>query len=173
MGKVKELESEIPEFDPETHKWDWELKQVVPLTPEELAAIARSKRKADLEKRFTEVMHNNRPYLKAFGSRVEIIQGTKHIIPHGREIDEWDRDDLDDFEQKILKLESAKKELDEEEKRERPMFNRRKEYQKIDHLLLEALVEGGGMIVDGVEKPSEKMQAYLKLRDEIKARFPK
>jgi hypothetical protein len=36
-----------------------------------------------------------------------------------------------------------------------------------------ALAEGGGTIIDGVEKPSEKMQAYLKLREEIKARFPK
>ena len=23
MGKVKELESEIPEYNPETHRWDW------------------------------------------------------------------------------------------------------------------------------------------------------
>ena len=52
MGKVKELENEIPEFNPDTHKWDWEKKEVVPLTPEELAEIARRKRKADLEKRF-------------------------------------------------------------------------------------------------------------------------
>ena len=43
MGKVKELEDEIPEFNPETHKWDWEKKEVVPLTPEELAEIARRK----------------------------------------------------------------------------------------------------------------------------------
>ena len=53
------------------------------------------------------------------------------------------------------------------------MEERRREYQKIDHLFLEALVEGGGVIVDGVEKPSEKMQAYLKLREEIKTRIPK
>ncbi len=63
--------------------------------------------------------------------------------------------------------------MDDEAAKNKPLEDRRKEYQKIDHLFLEALAEGGGMIVDGVEKPSEKMQAYLKLRDEIKARFPK
>ena len=173
MGKVKELESEIPEFNHDTHRWDWDKKEVVPFTPEELAAIARRKRKADLEKRFASVMHNNRPYLKAFGHRMEVIQGENHVIPHGREIDQWDRDDLDDFEQKVMKLEAAKKEMDDEAERERPMLGRRNEYQKIDHLFLEALAEGGGVIIDGGEKPSEKMQAYLKLRADIKTRIPK
>ena len=173
MGKVKELESEIPEYNRDTHRWDWELKQVVPFTPEELAEIARRKRKADLEKRFQPLVANNVYYQKAFGSRVKIINGEKHGIHHQEEIDQWDRNNLDDFEQKVLKLETAKKEMDDKSERERPMLDRRNEYQKIDHLFLEALAEGGGTIIDGGEKPSEKMQAYLKLRDEIKARFPK
>ena len=75
MGKVKELESEIPEYNRDTHRWDWELKQVVPFTPEELAEIARRKRKADLEKRFQPLVANNVYYQKAFVSRVKIING--------------------------------------------------------------------------------------------------
>ena len=173
MGKVKELESEIPEYNRDTHRWDWELKQVVPFTPEELAEIARRKRKADLEKRFQPLVANNVYYQKAFGSRVKIINGEKHGIHHQEEIDQWDRNNLDDFEQKVLKLETAKKEMDDESAKNKPLEDRRREYQKIDNLFLEALAEGGGTIIDGVEKPSEKMQAYLKLREEIKARFPK
>ena len=64
MGKVKELESEIPEYNSDTHRWDWEKKEVVPLTPEELAEIARRKRKADLEKRFKPLVANNIYYNK-------------------------------------------------------------------------------------------------------------
>jgi hypothetical protein len=166
MGKVKELEIEIPEFDPETHKYDWELKKVVPLSPEELAEIARRKRKADLEKRFKSLTGNNIYYLKAFGHRTKIINGEKHSIHHQEEIDQWDRDNLDDFEQKVLKLEAAKKEMDDKEVRERPMLDRRNEYRKIDELLFEAIAEKQ-------ENKAEKMEEYLKLRSEIKVRFPK
>jgi len=166
MGKVKELESEIPEFNPETHKYDWEKKEVVALTPEELAEIARRKRKVDLEKRFSFLNRNNRIYNKAFGVRSKIINGEKHFIHRCEEIAEWDRDDLDDFEQKVLKLEAAKKEMDDEAERERPMLDRRNEYRKIDELLLEAIAEKQ-------ENKAEKMEEYLKLRNEIKARFPK
>ena len=66
MGKVKELESEIPEFNSDTHRWDWKLKKVVELTPEELAEIARRKRKADLEERFKILMQNPQYYRKVF-----------------------------------------------------------------------------------------------------------
>jgi len=173
MGKVKELESEIPEFNSDTHKWDWEKKEVVALTPEELADIARRKRRADLEKRFKPLVANNVFYLKSFGHRVEVIKGVRHAIHYEQEIAEWDRDNLDDFEQKVLKLEAAKKEMDDEAAKNKPIEDRRREYQKIDHLFLEALAEGGGTIIDGVEKPSEKMQAYLKLRADIKTRIPK
>ncbi|MAY37041.1 MAG: hypothetical protein CMN84_13175 [Spongiibacteraceae bacterium] len=174
MGKVKELESEIPEYNSDTHRWDWELKQVVPLTPEEIAEIARRKRKADLEKRFKPLIANNVYYKKVFGSRYNLDpMGGKRFISEHDEIAEWDRDNLDDFEQKVRKLEAAKKEMDDETERNRPMLDRRNEYQKIDHLFLEALAEGGGTIIDGVEKPSEKMQAYLKLRADIKTRIPK
>jgi hypothetical protein len=166
MGKVKELESEIPEYNRDTHRWDWDLKQVVPFTPEELAEIARRKRKADLEKRFQPLVANNVYYQKAFGSRVKIINGEKHGIHHQEEIDQWDRNNLDDFEQKVLKLEAAKKEMDDEAERERPMLDRRNEYRKIDELLFEAIAEKQ-------ENKAEKMEEYLKLRNEIKARFPK
>ena len=166
MGKVKELESEMPEFDPETHKWDWEKKEVVPLTPEELAEIARRKRKADLEKRFRLVTVNNRCYIKTFGSRSRMVGDERHNIHWKDEIAEWDRDALDDFEQKVLKLEAAKKEMEEEAERERPMLDRRNEYRKIDELLLEALAEKE-------ENKAGKMEEYLKLRSAIKEKFPK
>ena len=166
MGKVKELESEIPEFNPETHKYDWEKKEVVALTPEELAEIARRKRKADLEKRFKPLIANNVYYQKAFGVRVKEINGHKHAIHESEEIAEWDRDNLDDFEQKVLKLEAAKKEMDDEEVRVRPMLDRRNEYRKIDELLLEAIAEKE-------ENNADKMTEYLKLRAAIKEKFPK
>jgi hypothetical protein len=166
MGKVKELESEIPEFNPETHKWDFKKKEVVPLTPEELAEIARRKRKTDLEKRFQPLVANNVYYQKAFGVRIKEINGEKHAIHESEEIAEWNRDDLDDFEQKVLKLEAAKKEMDDKETRERPMLDRRNEYRKIDELLLEALAEKQ-------ENKAGKMDEYLRLRADIKTRFPK
>ena len=166
MGKIKEMESEMPEFDPETHKWDWEKKEVVALTPEELADIARRKRKADLEKRFASLIESNAFYVKAFGFRYEKFNGESHVINWKKEIAEWDRDNLDDFEQKVLKMEAAKKEMDDKEIRERPMLDRRNEYRKIDELLLEAIAEKQ-------ENKAEKMEEYLKLRNEIKARFPK
>ena len=166
MGKVKELESEIPEFNPDTHKWDWELKKVVELTPEELAEIARRKRKADLEKRFRSLIINDVYYRKAFGWKTKVIKGESYSIHHQEEIKEWDRDDLDDFEQKVLKLEAAKKEMDDKEVRERPMLDRRNEYRKIDELLLEAIAEKE-------ENNAEKMTEYLKLRSAIKEKFPK
>ena len=166
MGKVKELEDEIPEFNPETHKWDWEKKEVVPLTPEELAEIARRKRKADLEKRFKPLVESNVFFNKAFGHRTKIIKGVKHGIHYQDEIAEWDRDDLDDFEQKVLKLEAVKKEMDDKAERERPMLDRRNEYRKIDELLLEALAEKE-------ENKAGKMEEYLKLRAAIKEKYPK
>jgi hypothetical protein len=166
MGKVKELESEIPGYNRDTHRWDWELKQVVPLTPEELAEIARRKRKADLEKRFQSLIINNVYYLKVFGCKTKEIKGVSHGIDYQEEIAEWDRDNLDDFEQKVLKMEAAKKEMDDKEVRERPMLDRRNEYRKIDELLLEAIAEKE-------ENNAEKMTEYLRLRADIKARFPK
>jgi len=163
MGKVKELESEIPEFNPETHRWDWETKEVVALTPEEIAEIARRKRKADLEQRFKRVEHSHD---SVFGVETEVINGERHSIHRSERIAEWDRDDLDDFEQKVLKLEAAKKEMDDEEVRERPMLDRRNEYRKIDELLLEAIAEKQ-------ENKAGKMDEYLRLRADIKTRFPK
>ena len=136
MEKTKELKSETPEFNPETHRWDWEKKEIVPFTPEELAEIARQKRKSDLEKRFKPLVVNNTYYIKAFGIRTKEVKGETFSIHESEEIAEWDRDDLDDFEQKVLKLEAAKKEMDDKEAFERPMLNRKNEYRKIDEMLL-------------------------------------
>jgi hypothetical protein len=166
MGKVKELEDEIPEYNSDTHRWDMEKKELIPFTPEELAAMAREKRKIDLEKRFRPLIQGNMYYQKAFGMRTIEIKGQKHAVHHDEEIDQWDRDNLDDFEQKVLKLEAAKKEMDEEAERERPMLDRRNEYRKIDELLLEAIAEKE-------ENNAEKMTEYLKLRAAIKEKFPK
>ena len=73
---------------------------------------------------------------------------------------------MDDFEEKVLKLEAAKKEMDAKETRERPMLDRRNEYRKIDELLLEAIAEKQ-------ENKAEKMDEYLRLRKAIKDKFPK
>ena len=166
MGKVKELEDEIPEYNPDTHRWDMDKKKLIAFTPEELAAIARERRKTDLEKRFKLLMRTNRYYRKVFPYQYEDLPSGRRSIHHQEEIDQWDRDDLDDFEQKVLKIEAAKKEMEEEAERERPMLDRRNEYRKIDELLLEALAEKE-------ENKAGKMEEYLKLRSAIKEKFPK
>ena len=162
MEKVKELESEIPEFNPDTHWWDMEKKELIPFTPEELAEIARRKRKADLEKRFKPLIANNVYYQKAFGVRYN----GEYVVSEHDEIAQWDRDNLDDFEQKVLKLEAAKKEMDDKEEQERPMLNRKNEYRKIDEMLLEGLAEQE-------EGRPQKLARYMTLRRAIKERFPK
>jgi len=166
MGKVKELEDGIPEYNPDTHRWDMEKKELIPFTPEELAEIARQKRKADLEKRFKPLIANNVYYVKAFGSRSKEINGEKHAVHYGEEIAEWDRDDLDDFEQKVLKMEAAKKEMDDKEAFDRPMLDRKNEYRKIDEMLLEGLAEQE-------EGRPQMLARYMTLRRAIKEKFPK
>ena len=156
MGKVKELESEIPEFNPDTHRWDMEKKELIPFTPEELAEIARQKKRADLNKRADDLLPTNAYYFKAFGG----------CFNYQKEVLKWDRDNLDDFEQKVLKLEAAKKEMDDEAARVKPMEDRRNEYRKIDELLLEAIAEKQ-------ENKAGKMDEYLRLRKEIKDKYPK
>ena len=166
MEEVKELEEKIPKFDPETHKWDFEKKEVVALTPEELAEIARRKRKADLEKRFKSLTVNNVYFLKAFGTEAKVVKGIRLGLSVGDRVEKWDRNDLDDFEQKVLKLEAAKKEMDDKEEQERPMLNRKNEYRKIDEMLLEGLAEQE-------EGRPQKLARYMTLRRAIKERFPK
>jgi hypothetical protein len=167
MEEVKELERKVPEFNPETHKYDWEKKEVVPLTPEELAEIARKKRKADLEKRFNPLIHSSGAYYKkAFGVRFRVVNGENWDIPVADEIAEWDRDDLDDFEEKVLKLEAAKKEMDDKTEQERPMLDRKNEYRKIDEMLLEGLAEQE-------EGRPQMLARYMTLRRAIKEKFPK
>ena len=78
----------------------------------------------------------------------------------------WDKDDLEFFEAQVLKLELAKKHLDDKEKKEKPIKDRQLEYMRIDGLLLEALVE------KFEEGRQEKMDKYLKLRKDIKDKHP-
>ena len=127
---------------------------------------ARIKRKADLENRFKPLVVNNTYYIKAFGFRTKEIKGEIIGIHESEEIAEWDRDDLDDFEQKVLKLEAAKKEIDEETSKNKVLEDRREEYQKIDHLLFEAIAEKE-------EGRPEKMKEYLIERKKIKDDYPK
>ena len=164
MEQAKEIK--IPEFNPDTHRYDWEKKEVVAFTPEELAAIAARKRKSDLEARFRPLISSNTYYLKAFGHRTIEIKGETHGVHRNDEIAKWDRDNLDDFEQKVLKLETAKKEMDDEAARNKPSEDRRKEYRQIDELLMEALAEKE-------ENNAEKMTEYLAKRQAIKVKFPK
>ena len=122
-----------------------------------------NKKKSELENRLIglEQLHDS-----VFGEESEIIGGLKHIVHHSDRIAKWDKDDLIDFEAKVLKLEEAKVKLDEKDKKEKPIKDRELEYKKIDGLLLEALVE---KLEEG--RP-EKMVEYLKLRKEIKDKHP-
>ena len=125
-----------------------------------------NKKKNLLDERLKLLIQNNVFFDKAFGEKIIIINGENHAIHHSNRIAEWDLDNLDDFEKKVLKLEEAKKEIDDEAAKNKPLENRKSEYRKIDHLLFEAIAEKE----DG--KP-EKMKAYLALRAKIKKDIPK
>ena len=125
-----------------------------------------NKKKGELESRLKPLVENNVYFNAAFGEEIEIINGEKHVVGEVRRIAKWDKDDLIDFEAKVLKLELAKKHIDEKDKKEKPIRERKLEYSKIDELLLEALVE---ILEEG--RP-EKMVEYLKLRKEIKDKHP-
>jgi len=125
-----------------------------------------NKKKGELESRLKPLVENNVYFNAAFGVEIEIINGEKHVVGEVRRIAKWDKDDLIDFEAKVLKLELAKKHIDEKDKKEKPIRERKLEYSKIDELLLEALVE---KLEEG--RP-EKMVEYLKLRKEIKDKHP-
>ena len=125
-----------------------------------------NKKKDELEKRLKSLVQNNVYFLEVFGEEIVDIKGEKHSVHHSNRIAKWDKDDLIDFEDKVLKLEAAKLKLDEGEKKEKPIKDRELEYKRIDGLLLEALVE---KLEEG--RP-EKMVEYLKLRKEIKDKHP-
>ena len=132
----------------------------------EVKHIPWNKKKSELESKLKNLTQNNVYFLEAFGPEIVEIKGEKHGVHHSNRIAKWDKDDLEDFEAKVLKLELAKKHLDDKEKKEKPIKDRQLEYSRIDGLLLEALVE---KIEEG--RP-EKMDKYLELRKDIKHRHP-
>tara|TARA_R100001594_G_scaffold52217_1_gene85748 strand:+ start:410 stop:1366 length:957 start_codon:yes stop_codon:yes gene_type:complete len=126
-----------------------------------------NKKKNELENRLKPLLENNTCFLGVFGEE-KIIDSNGDVI-HIHYMDrvfKWDKDDLIDFEEKIVKLEEFKVKLDEKEKKEKPIKLRKQEYHRIDELLFEALVE---KLEEG--RP-EKMEEYLKLRKEIKDKHP-
>jgi len=131
-----------------------------------VASYKHNKKKGELERKLKDLVQNNVYFIEAFGEEIEIINGEKHGIHHSNRIAKWDKDDLEDFEAKVLKLELAKKHLDDKEKKEKPIKDRQLEYSRIDGLLLEALVE------KFEEGRPEKMDKYLELRKDIKHRHP-
>jgi hypothetical protein len=124
------------------------------------------KTKGDLDKKLKILMVDDRYYIRAFGQRTRVIKGDSFYIHYNEEIKSWDKNNLDDFEKKILALEKAKKEIDEEEAINKPSLDRRRAYQQIDHFLLEAIAEKE-------EGRPEKLKEYLKLRAQIKKDIPK
>ena len=133
---------------------------------DQIASYKHNKKKDELESKLRLLVQNNVYFLEAFGLEIVEIKGEKHGVHHSDRIAKWDKDDLEDFEAKVLKLELAKKHLDDKEKKEKPIKDRQLEYSKIDGLLLEALVE------KHEEGRPEKMDKYLELRKDIKHRHP-
>jgi hypothetical protein len=125
-----------------------------------------NKKKGELEKRLKPLVENNVYFWEAFGTEVNVINGENHLVSEVDRIAKWDKDDLILFEEKVVKLEEAKVKVDEKEKKEKPLKDRKLEYKKIDDLLFEALIE---KLEEG--RP-EKMEEYLKLRKEIKDKHP-
>lgn len=131
-----------------------------------VASYKHNKKKGELENKLHSLIQTNVYFIEAFGWEFEEKLGSKYVVNASDRIDKWDKDDLIDFEDKVLKLELAKKHLDDKEKKEKPIKDRQLEYSKIDGLLLEALVE---KLEEG--RP-EKMDKYLELRKDIKHRHP-
>jgi len=125
-----------------------------------------NKKKGELESKLRLLVQNNVYFLEAFGDEIEIINGEKHGVHHSDRIARWDKDDLEFFEDKILKMELAKSHLDEKERIQKPIDDRIRAYKAVDGQLLEALIE------KLEEKRPEKMVKYLELRKDIKNRHP-
>ena len=171
-GQVVEVEKDVEVF------WDKEaiLKHLkleldldkAQLFVDQIASYKHNKKKGELESKLAALTQNNVYFLEAFGEERRLLPGTEsdELIHHSDRIAKWDKDDLEDFEAKVLKLELAKKHMDDKEKKEKPLRERKLEYSKVDELLLEALVE---KLEEG--RP-EKMVKYLELRKEIKHRHP-
>ena len=125
-----------------------------------------NKKKNELEGKLKLLVQNNVYFLEAFGEEIKIINGEKHGVHHSDRIARWDKDDLEFFEDKVLKLELAKSHLDEKERIQKPIDDRIRAYKQVDGQLLEALIE------KLEEDRPEKMVEYLKLRKEIKDKHP-
>ena len=125
-----------------------------------------NKKKGELESKLRLLVQNNVYFLEAFGDEIEIINGEKHGVHHSDRIARWDKDDLEFFEDKILKMELAKSHLDEKERIQKPIDDRIRAYKAVDGQLLEALIE------KLEENRPEKMAKYLELRKDIKNRHP-
>ena len=125
-----------------------------------------NKKKSELEEKLRPLIQNNVYFLEAFGEEIVIINDERHSVHYSEKIAKWDKDDLEFFEAQVLKLELAKKHLDDKEKKEKPIKDRQKAYGAIDGLLLEALVE------KFEEGRPDKMDKYLKLRKDIKDKHP-
>ena len=137
------------------------------LLVDQIASYKHNKKKAKLERKLFKLVSGDSYFIEAFGWEFDINKdGEKSVVHHSERMKKWDKDDLEFFEAQILKLELAKKHLDDKEKKEKPIKDRQLEYSKIDGLLLEALVE---KLEEG--RP-EKMEEYLKLRKEIKDKHP-
>jgi hypothetical protein len=126
-----------------------------------------NKKKGELESKLQLLVKDSAYFIEAFGDELIEKNGELHEVHRSERIArDWNKDDLIDFEEKIQKLESVKLKLDEKEKKEKPIKDRKLAYKKIDDLLFEALVE---KLEEG--RP-EKMVEYLKLRKEIKDKHP-
>ena len=169
-GEVVEVEKDVEVF------WDKEaiLKHLkleldldkAQLFVDQIASYKHNKKKGELESKLRDLTQNNVYFLEAFGDKIIEVKGERMEVNRFERMSEWDKDDLIDFEDKVLKLELAKKHLDDKEKKEKPIKDRQREYSKIDGLLFEALVE------KLEEDRPEKMVEYLKLRKEIKDKHP-
>ena len=130
-----------------------------------IASYKHNKKKDELESRLKPLIVSNTFYIEAFGDehlQSTNSQGERVQDSHKTHVAKWDKDDLEDFEDKVLKLELAKSYVDSK----KPIKDRQLEYSRIDGLLLEALVE---KLEEG--RP-EKMDKYLELRKDIKHRHP-
>ena len=124
-------------------------------------------KKIDLEKRLEPFARYDFIYRRVFGfNTYEDKEGNLIEVPHTKEIAKWDKDNLKDFEERIIKLEKEKKSYEEYLRIQEPLIERQHKYERIDHLLLEAIVEEK-------EGRPEKFKEYLKLREQIKKDIPK
>ena len=77
-----------------------------------------NKKKGELENKLKRLVENNVYFMEAFGDKIIEKNGELHEVNRFERMSEWDKNDLIDFEEKVVKLEEAKVKMDKIRKKD-------------------------------------------------------